>query len=73
MRILEIGVGLRPKQFEGHEVIYLDKFKTPYTDIVWDVEKLPLPFKDNYFDKVYSRNVFEHIRNFVPLIEDIYT
>lgn len=73
MKILEIGSGVKPKKFhEKAEVIHIDKFKTEFTDVVWDVEKVPLPFKNNYFAKVYSNNVFEHVQNFVPLIEDIH-
>ena len=33
---------------------------------------LPLPFKDNEFDVIYAHHVFEHIRIFFELMDEIY-
>ena len=29
-------------------------------DVVWDLEKLPLPFEDNEFDEIHAYEVLEH-------------
>lgn len=71
-KILELGSGMNPIDIPDCRVIKLDIVKLPYIDVVWDLEKTPLPFKDNEFDAVFSCSVLEHIRNFIPLIEDIH-
>lgn len=43
----------------------------PCVDVVWDLEKTPLPFEDNSFDTVLATHVFEHITNLVPLVLDV--
>jgi len=42
--------------------VRVDIFKTKAMTLQWDIEK-PLPIPDNTFDEVYSKNVFEHMKN----------
>lgn len=58
----------------NHEPGWLNLDLNPavHPDVVHDLESLPLPFLDASFDTVLGSHVFEHIRNFVPLVEDIY-
>ncbi len=71
-RVLEIGCGNFPKM-KGEGVEYLDK---EYADCkpltVWDLEKTPLPYEDNTFDKVVASHVLEHIVNFMPLMKELH-
>lgn len=73
-RILDIGCGrnkYKPNKPDV-EVIGLDKVPLPSVDVVHDLEKLPLPFKDNYFDEIRAHHVLEHIANFVPLMHELW-
>jgi len=75
-RILDLGCGenkLYNKDkflgynFEG-EVIGLDFLKLDGVDVVCDLNKGKLPFKDNYFDIVYTHHCLEHLENPVEVI-----
>jgi len=71
-RALEIGCGDFPK-LKGEGVEYLDKEEVnckPLT--VWDLEKTPLPYGDNIFDKIVASQVLEHVVNFMPLMNELH-
>lgn len=51
--------------------VNLDVTNYPGTDVVWDLNKLPLPFKDNEFDEILAYSILEHI-NYVPLMDELY-
>lgn len=42
-------------------LITLDNNSDHNPDIIWDLEKIPLPFDDNYFDEIHAYEVLEHI------------
>lgn len=65
---LVIGCGNRPK--EGS--INLDAVKMPGVDVVWDLEKLPLPFPDESFVYIEAEDVLEHIHNMLPLMDELH-
>lgn len=56
-RILNLGCG--NEMYGTHRV---DIVPTKATTHVFDVEN-GLPFPDEYFDEVYERNLFEHLKN----------
>jgi len=71
-RALEIGCGNFPK-LKGEGVEYLDKEEAnckPLT--VWDLEKTPLPYESNVFDKIVASQVLEHIVNLIPLMKELH-
>jgi predicted SAM-dependent methyltransferase len=72
MKILDLACGKRKFKNENAVVIGLDKVKLPGVDIIWNLEKTPLPFSDNEFDIVYARHILEHIRNFFSLMEELH-
>ncbi|HEX9861961.1 MAG TPA: methyltransferase domain-containing protein [Candidatus Bathyarchaeia archaeon] len=57
----------------GGGVEYLDKEEVnckPLT--MWDLEKIPLPYGTNTFDKIVASQVLEHIVNFIPLMKELH-
>jgi len=42
----------------------------PYVDVIHDLEESVLPFTANTIDGIRSYHVFEHIRNFIPLMNE---
>ncbi len=52
--------------------INLDLKKLPGVDVVHNLNKIPYPFKDNYFDEIICYNVLEHMDNFLAVVEELY-
>jgi len=53
------------------DCINLDSIALPGVDIVHDLERLPLPFKSEYFNRIYCFNVLEHL-DYIPVIREIH-
>src|SRR3989338_8232959 len=53
--------------------INIDKSKTAGVDVAHDLDKYPWPFKDNYFDEVYGRDVIEHVKDLFRAMKGIPT
>jgi len=47
------------KEFE--DVVTLDINADHKPDVVWDLRKHPLPFRDNEFDEIHAYEVLEHL------------
>ena len=73
IKILDIGCGGRKYKGNADDaVIGVDLYKTPQVDIIWDLEKTPLPFKTNEFDMITASHILEHMKSFFQLIEEIH-
>lgn len=46
---------------EWGDLTTLDRESSHNPDVVWDLEKRPLPFEDESFDRVHAYEVLEHI------------
>ena len=68
MNIIDIGCGMY--KYPGSTGI--DKIGLDGVDIVCDVERSGLPFRDDSIDVVYSRHFLEHVDNFEYVIKDIH-
>ena len=64
---LNLGCGRNIKK--GY--VNLDSVSLPGVDIVHDVEKLPLPFRDEEFDEIRCDNILEHIE-YIAVLKDLY-
>lgn len=42
-------------------LVTLDHNPDVKPDVVWDLEKLPLPFEDSFFDELHAYEVLEHL------------
>lgn len=65
---LDLGCG--PVKKEG--AVGIDKQLLGNVDIVCDIEKNSLPFKDESFDVIYSSNILEHIWNIEWVMMEVY-
>lgn len=64
---LNVGCGTDIK--EGW--INLDLHKNEGVDIIHDIEKLPLPFKEGSFDEILCQDVLEHV-DYIPVLKDLH-
>lgn len=67
MKKLNLGCGY--EILEGY--VNLDKAQLKGVDIVHDIEKLPLPFKDNEFDEIRCKDILEHVE-YIPVLKDLH-
>lgn len=65
---LNLGAGISGIR-KGY--VNLDMVKYPGINVVWDLNKLPLPFEDNQFEEILAYNILEHV-NYVPLMDELY-
>jgi len=67
MKKLNLGCGKDIKP--GY--VNLDVAKLPGVDVVWDINKLPLPFKKEEFDEIYCKDILEHVE-YIPLLKELH-
>jgi SAM-dependent methyltransferase len=72
MKVLDIGCDGKKYASPGDEVVGLDIQKFPDVDVIFDLEKAPMPFPDEAFDMVHSNHNLEHINNRVQLMDEIW-
>ena len=76
-RLLDFGCGSKPfkKLFDVEEYIGLDIEKNDQRDINNDIDFYydgnTIPFKDNYFDCIFSSEVFEHVFNLENILQEL--
>ncbi len=51
--------------------VNLDIAKLKGVDIVHNINKLPLPFQDNYFDEILCLDILEHVDSFIDVFQDL--
>jgi SAM-dependent methyltransferase len=66
MKILNLGCGR--DDFGTH---FVDLYSSRPEVIQLKIDEQKLPFPDNYFDEVYSRNVLEHVKNVGFVLSEI--
>ena len=70
MKCVYIGAG----EDKYNDCLRLDVRKDVKPDVVWDLEKLPLPFKNEELDMIIAKDVIEHItfHKTEALLKDLY-
>ena len=63
-KILDLGCG----NHKIPESVGVDFVKIPGVDIVHNLNKIPYPFKKDYFDIIYANQILEHLE---PSLDDI--
>ena len=75
-KLLDIGCGrgTHSKGFKrcGLKVSGIDKLNEAAANKTCDLEKDKIPYRDNYFDFVFTKSVIEHIHNTDNFLEEIY-
>lgn len=60
-KVLNVGCGF--SRYTDPNVINLDGEDICKPDVVWDLNKTPLPFEDETFDMVIANHILEHLVN----------
>lgn len=75
-KLLDIGCGkgthLNAFRRLGINAIGVDRLKEAAADNTCNLEKEPLPYKDNTFNFVFTKSVIEHVYNTDNFLEEIY-
>lgn len=58
-RVLNVGCG--STVYMAPNVVNLDMFPGDGINVVWDLSKMPLPFKDGEFDFIVANHILEHV------------
>ncbi len=66
---MKLHLGCGKEKLSGY--VNCDISKEVKSDKIVDLEK-KLPFKDNSIDEIIINHTLEHIKNFIPLMEEIY-
>lgn len=67
---LKINFGCGEKSYGDY--VNIDKMKLPGVNLVWDLEKTPLPFKTDSISEIKCEHILEHINNFMPLVDEMW-
>lgn len=74
-KILDMGGSQNPNKHATH-IIDIDptiRSGKKFESIQWNLNKIPLPYPNNYFDGVYCDNLIEHLSiDLEPLLKEVY-
>lgn len=68
-RVLNVGSG--STTYKAPNVVNLDGTNGDGVNIVFDLSKTPLPFKDNEFDLIIANHVLEHVPNWFECMREL--
>lgn len=67
---MKLNSGCGKIKKKGYTNVDFSKEVNP--DLVWNLEKTPLPFKKNSIEEINVEHILEHISNFIPLMHELY-
>ena len=68
---LKLNIGCGGDIKEGYINLDIRKHKGYKVDVAHNLDHYPYPFKDNYFDEVYARDVIEHVQDIFKCMMEI--
>ncbi len=68
-RLLELGCG-QVRRWPGS--ITVDVNARSRADVVHDLNSMPYPFEDNWFDLIIGEHVIEHLQDVVSVMEELH-
>lgn len=70
MESKKLNFGCGTRIMKGY--VNLDVVPLKGVDVVHDLNKFPYPFKKNYFDEIYARNILEHLDDLVKVMKELH-
>lgn len=67
---MKLNIGAGNKKYDGFLNIDDDPLVNP--DYLVNLEEAKFPFEDNTVEEIRAYHIFEHIQNFIPLMQEIY-
>lgn len=67
---MKLNIGSGHKRIDNFLNVDDDPLVSP--DFIVDLEKGKLPFDDNSVEEIKAHHILEHIKNFIPLMQEIY-
>lgn len=67
-RVLNLGCG--GAQFKRPNVVNVDAFDVCKPDLIWNLNKTPLPFQREEFDLIIANHILEHLPKWWDLFND---
>jgi SAM-dependent methyltransferase len=71
---MKLNIGCGHDLLDGY--VNLDRSDAVGADVVFDLEackkRKKLPFEDNTFDEIFASHILEHVKNILPLMEELY-
>lgn len=68
MRTLDLGCG----RAKTPGAIGLDRNRDSDADVLYDVDQVPYPFRENTFDRVICNGIIEHVDDVVRVMEELH-
>ncbi len=68
MRTLDVGCGVR--KYPG--AIGIDRNPATAADALWDLDRVPYPFRDGVFDRIVAIHVIEHVSDVMAAMEEFH-
>jgi predicted SAM-dependent methyltransferase len=66
--ILVLGCGEKPH----NGAVHVDIVQTEFTDVIYDLNIFPYPFKNEQFEIIYAEDILEHLDDPFEVMEEIH-
>jgi len=66
----KVNLGSGEEILKGYLNVDFEEFKG--VDFLWDLNKIPYPFKDSQFKEVIMKNILEHLNNPYGIMKEIH-